>query len=76
VGTERSEEIVDYYCGCPPRPALIFNLIEGFEMACKVENAGGMTPGYVQKPDNAFAFSLEEAPPCGQDSSLDLNFLT
>jgi hypothetical protein len=28
-------EIVDYYCGCPPRSALIFNLIEGFEMACK-----------------------------------------
>jgi hypothetical protein len=28
-------EIVDYYCGCLPRSALIFNLIEGFEMACR-----------------------------------------
>jgi hypothetical protein len=35
VGSERSEEIVDYYCGCPPQSALILTLIVGFEMACK-----------------------------------------
>ena len=33
VGSERSEEIDYYYCGCPPRSALILTLIEGFELA-------------------------------------------
>ena len=33
VGSERSKEIVYYYCGCPPQSALILTLIEGFEMA-------------------------------------------
>ena len=33
VGSERSEEIVYYYCGCPPRSALILTMIEGFEIA-------------------------------------------
>jgi len=38
VGSERSEEIVDYYCGCPPQSALILTLIVGFEMACNIMN--------------------------------------
>ena len=29
-------EIAYYYCGCPPRSALILNLSEGFEMACSI----------------------------------------
>ena len=34
VGSRRPIlEIAYYYCGCTPRPALILNLIEGFEMA-------------------------------------------
>ena len=28
-------EIAYYYCGCPPRSALILDLIEGFEIASK-----------------------------------------
>ena len=35
VGSERREEIVDYYCGCPPQSVLILTLIVGFEMACR-----------------------------------------
>jgi len=33
VGSERSEEIVYYYCGCLPRSALILTLIEDFGIA-------------------------------------------
>jgi len=29
-------EIAYYYCGCPPRSALILNLIEGFEKASQL----------------------------------------
>jgi len=37
VGSRRPIlEIAYYYCGCPPRSALILNLIEGFEMACSL----------------------------------------
>ena len=30
-------KIADYYCGCPPRSALILDPIEGFEMACSLD---------------------------------------
>jgi hypothetical protein len=36
VGSERSKEIVDYYCGCPFQSALILHLTEGFEVACRI----------------------------------------
>jgi len=39
LGSERSKEIVDYYCGCPPQSALILTLILGFEMACKFSDS-------------------------------------
>ena len=34
--------IVCYYCGCPPRSALILNQIEGFEMASNFEYQGSI----------------------------------
>jgi hypothetical protein len=56
VGSERSEEIVYYYCGCPHRSALISNPIEGFEVASnqiRVScNSLAGNPGDRKNPDN------------------------